>query len=73
VELYHSKHSKDAILQIEKIVKEFDLLVTGGTDFHGEMADNGNEIGSVDVPYSTVLELKKYKNSVDKRNIHILK
>ncbi|MFW6266299.1 MAG: PHP domain-containing protein [Halanaerobiales bacterium] len=46
VEVYHSKHTAEATSQYLKIAKELDLLITGGTDFHGE---NSPEIKMGDI------------------------
>ncbi|MCT4595011.1 MAG: PHP domain-containing protein [Anaeromicrobium sp.] len=34
IEVYHTKHTKEKCEQFEKMAKENDKLVTGGTDFH---------------------------------------
>ncbi len=36
VEVYHSSHSDEDVLELARIAKRLELLPTGGTDFHGE-------------------------------------
>lgn len=46
IEIYHPKHSKRDIELLEEIAKENNLLITGGTDFHGDIDSKYIEIGS---------------------------
>lgn len=36
MEVYYPRHSKEQIKYLIKIAKEYNLLITGGSDFHGE-------------------------------------
>lgn len=36
IEVYHSTHSKEEMAYYFKIAKEYDLLISGGSDFHGK-------------------------------------
>ncbi|MEM3402831.1 MAG: PHP domain-containing protein, partial [Candidatus Hadarchaeales archaeon] len=60
VEVYHSRHSPEESEQYLKLARKYGLLVTGGSDSHGEE----DPIGCVRVPYSHVAELKKAKLSL---------
>lgn len=45
IEVYHPKHSKENIEKLLEIAKKNNLLITGGTDFHGNMDSKYVEIG----------------------------
>ena len=47
----------DAMLM--EIAKKYDLITTGGTDFHGVNSRDGDPIATVSVPYSVVDQLKQ--------------
>lgn len=62
IEAYHSEHSKVVARHYERLAYEYGLLVTGGSDCHGE----GKErilMGSVSVPYKCVERLKNANES----------
>ena len=46
VEIYHPKNKKEDIAVLEEMAKEFNLIKTGGTDFHGFHNSSPNPIGS---------------------------
>jgi len=50
VEAYHSDHTSDQAAHYVAMAKRLGLLVTGGTDTHGNYAAGGSAIGSVPVP-----------------------
>lgn len=54
VEVYHPDHPKDVANYYQAIARRQGLIVTGGSDFHG----NGNPIGSKTVDFSAVEALK---------------
>ncbi len=70
IEVYQSVHNEQAVTHYRKIAEEYHLLVTGGSDCHGE---GKGEIlmGTVDVPASILEKLKKAKGMVKK--IHTAK
>ncbi|SHF03373.1 hypothetical protein SAMN02746089_01195 [Caldanaerobius fijiensis DSM 17918] len=58
VEVYHTKHDSEQIKDIINIAKWYDLIITGGSDFHG-IDDNLNvTIGSATIPYDAIGLLK---------------
>ncbi len=59
VEAFHSEHEKQQNEYYKKISKEEGLLVTGGSDFHGD----GNIIypGYISLDYGTLVNIKKEK------------
>lgn len=46
IEVYHSSHTKEDIELYSRIAKEFDLLVSGGSDYHGKTVKPDIEIGT---------------------------
>lgn len=46
IEINHPKNKKDDIAVLEELVKEYNLIKTGGTDFHGFFNSSPNPIGS---------------------------
>lgn len=45
IEAYYSSHSPETTLELLRLAKHFGLLVTGGSDFHGEDVKPGIRIG----------------------------
>lgn len=60
IEAYYSEHSDFQQNEFVKIAEKFGLLVTGGSDCHGE-AKKDIKIGRVRLPYEYVEKLKKAK------------
>ncbi len=58
LEVYHSKHGPAVNDKYLKIAKEYDLLLTGGSDCHGTVKGEAL-IGKVKVDYRVVRELYK--------------
>lgn len=46
IEVYHPKHTYKDIEKLSAIAKEKNLIITGGTDFHGNMGEEYVEMGS---------------------------
>ena len=46
IEVYHSTHSKEDIEYFERIAKEYNLLVSGGSDYHGPFVKPDIEVGT---------------------------
>ena len=58
IEAYHPEHDRQMVEECLRLARRFDLLVTGGSDFHGSSSDEGGDLGSVVVPYAVVSSLK---------------
>ncbi len=60
IEVYHSKHTPGHVTQFTQIALERDLLISGGSDYHGGIKEEGNdvELGSVRLPYHHVARIK---------------
>ncbi|MDP8260614.1 MAG: PHP domain-containing protein [Candidatus Gygaella obscura] len=61
IEVYYPEHRKKQIKEFLGIAKRNNLLVTGGSDCHGN-AKSSKLIGRIRLPYSFVEELKKNKS-----------
>ncbi len=58
IEVYHPRHDKDDINKSLELAKKFNLVVTGGSDFHGFYAESPVDIGCKDLQYNYILELE---------------
>ena len=58
VEVYHTKHDEKDIKKYQKIAKKLNLLITGGSDFHGENSPD-IEIGDIRLNDEEVIKMKK--------------
>ncbi len=62
IEAHYSKHSKSQTSLYTFLAQERELIITGGTDFHGENkpgVDLGAGKGKMHIPYSILENLKK--------------
>lgn len=62
IEVYHSKHSASDMERFKNYASEFDLLITGGSDCHGEIDKNEALMGNMKVPYEILERMREYKN-----------
>ena len=62
IEVYHSEHSPADCAEFSRIAHRFDLIQTGGSDYHGENKPGislGTGIdGNLRLPYSFLEEMK---------------
>ena len=66
VEVYYSTHSQEDTATLLAIAKKYDLIVTGGTDFHGEIKPGielGSGMGDMRVPYTILEALKERRGT----------
>ncbi len=69
MEVYYSEHTPKQIKLYLDLCKELNLLVSGGSDFHGTVKKDiqlGWGKGNLKIPYSLVSEMKKYRDKVVK-------
>jgi predicted metal-dependent phosphoesterase TrpH len=64
VEAYHSDHGSEERLYFIRLANQLDLLITGGSDYHGfksraTPAENGGKLGSLRLPYSFAVRLRR--------------
>ena len=62
IEIYHSRHKKSAIDVLKKMAMRYNLLLTGGSDCHGQVGSRSPLMGTIKISYSVLDKLKKYKN-----------
>ncbi len=58
IEVYHSAHDSRVTQHYQKVAQKYHLLITGGSDCHGEAKDKVL-MGKVKVPFSVLRVLKK--------------
>lgn len=64
VEAFYSLHTEEQTTMLLKLAKKHNLLVTGGSDFHGSFKSDieiGSGTGSLRVPYSLLTALRSCK------------
>ena len=57
IEVYYNNYSAEQISKLLRIAEQFDLIPTGGSDFHGLDAMNESPLGTVEVPFESVERL----------------
>jgi len=68
VEVYYPEHSDQQIQELLRIATSQGLLVSGGTDFHGELKPElkmGSGYGSLHIPYHLFDNLRQYAGMPD--------
>ena len=63
LEIYYPEHSQGEVNYYLNLAKEYNLLVTGGSDCHGN-AKPKVRIGSMKIPYTLVERLKETKEKL---------
>lgn len=63
IEVYHTNHKKEANERYLKLAKEYNLLVTGGSDCHGSKKGR-TLIGKVKIDYKLVEDLYKESRKI---------
>lgn len=58
IEVYHTDHKKTAVKRYEELAKQYNLLMTGGSDCHG-LGKGRVLLGEVRVPYELVDKLRE--------------
>ena len=61
LETYYPNHSPAEIKSLERLCQKYNLIPTGGSDFHGPGFEEGAPLGSVDVPAKCVAQLREKK------------
>jgi len=63
IEVYHTDHKKTAVKRYEELAKQYNLLMTGGSDCHG-LGKGRVLLGEVRVPYELVDRLKEASGKI---------
>ena len=64
LEVYHSDHRPADVKQYLGLAREFDLGVTGGSDFHGDVKPGirlGTGAGNLNIPLSVLAQLREIR------------
>ena len=67
LEVYYKDYDADTQRQLLEIADRHDLLVTGGSDYHGLEEDKAAEMGGVEVPFKVVDRLLELKHDEDRQ------
>ncbi len=67
IEVYYPTHSQEDMQYFQNLAQQHNLLVTGGSDFHGETKPN-IDLGCMNVPAHLLDALKSFKGNKKKRN-----
>lgn len=68
IEAYYPEHSDQQVQQLLRIASSHDLLLTGGTDFHGDLKPDlkmGIGYGTLHVPYELFESLRQCAHAPD--------
>ncbi len=57
IEIWHPQHGPSTVRRLRAMAETFDLLETGGSDFHGP--NRGVDLGEIPVPVSVIGHLKE--------------
>lgn len=65
LEVYHSKHDQNMVHLYNSIAKQYHLIITGGSDFHGSLHEGQPILGSLNIDKSIIEDLQNKKNSME--------
>ncbi len=66
IEVYYSEHNDEQQRHYESLAREFDLVTTGGSDFHGQLnprVELGRGFGNLKVENHILKDLEKRRNN----------
>jgi predicted metal-dependent phosphoesterase TrpH len=64
IEVWHPEHNIQAVDKYYNLAKDMGLLMTGGSDWHGNNKDRDFSLGSIKIDYSLVERLKAKKKEL---------
>ena len=64
IEVFHSRHSSAESAYYQSVAKELDLVITGGSDFHGDKTPD-IELGDVELGNNCVGKLKAVNENIN--------
>jgi len=68
IEVYYSEHNVDQVEEYEALAKEFGLVATGGSDFHGQLnpkIELGRGFGNLKIDDCILEELRKKRRKAE--------
>ncbi|RKZ34597.1 phosphatase [bacterium] len=72
IEAYYCKHIKPQVAFYEKLARKYNLITTGGSDFHGK-GRYPSKLGQFRVDYSILASLKERKKVIDEKRSKVAK
>ncbi len=61
LEIYYPEHSSDQIMEFTDLAKQQNLLITGGSDFHGRgSSESRNRLGFTGIDKDMMLQIREY-------------
>jgi predicted metal-dependent phosphoesterase TrpH len=66
IEVFHSKHTKEDEKRYLKKASSYNLIITGGSDFHGVEVDGKDLLGTIKLDYKYVEILKSRSKNLDR-------
>jgi predicted metal-dependent phosphoesterase TrpH len=63
IETYYAEHSAAQVTEYLALCRRYDLVATGGSDYHGPQSGRTNPVGTPAVPWSAWEELKRRANA----------
>lgn len=64
IECMHSKHTEDDTNYFTQIAKENDLIITAGSDYHGELINKKMPLGDYFIDINEISEMRRRINNV---------
>ena len=64
IEGYYTEYTPEMEAEYQNLAKKMDLLISGGTDFHGAMKPHisiGKGLGNLAIPYSVLEQMKEHR------------
>ncbi|MFH1957339.1 MAG: PHP domain-containing protein [bacterium] len=71
IEAFYPGHTKEETEKFLSWAEKFNLLVTGGSDCHGDLPGRQEIIGKISVPYEFVFKMKEFKYFLMKKTIRL--
>jgi len=59
IEVYYAEHSSAQVAAYLALCRRYDLIATGGSDYHGPQSGRANPLGTPAVPWSAWEELQR--------------
>lgn len=56
IEVYHSSHTREETIKYLKLAKELNLLISGGSDYHGPIVKPDIELGNLKIKKLSILD-----------------